>query len=165
MRSFSLKSALAPFSRRRNELAVGAIAGLVGGIAYLVEMKWDLSAFNYHTDDRLLLGGMLIKGEHSARILGTAMHLGNSVVFGVVYESLVYERLAGPGWLRGVAFASAENLALYSLLRFEEVHPAIQDGRLDSYWTAVAFAQGVLRHLAFGAMMGWVADRLRSRLA
>ncbi len=165
MRSFSLKSALAPFSRRRNELRMGASAGLAGGITYLIEMKWDLLAFDYNTDDRILLGGVLLKREPSERLLGTAIHLGNSVIVGVVYESLVQERLGGPGWLRGVAFASAENLGLYSLLRFENVHPAIRDGRLDSYWTAVACAQGVLRHLAFGATMGWMADRLRCRLA
>ncbi len=152
---------MAPFSSPRKRLTIGALSGLAGGFAYLLEMNADIRAFRYDADDRILLAGVVVKDPAAAKAAGTIIHLANSVAIGVIYETFVQERLRGPGWMRGVAFASSENLGLYALMKLERFHPAVKNGRLVSYWTKTAFLQGVLRHIAFGAVLGWSANRLR----
>ncbi len=163
MKNSRLKAALASLSHRRSDFAVGALSGLAGGFAYLAEMEADLRAFDYNADDRILLAGLIVKDSEAAKVAGTIIHLANSVVVGIVYETLVQQRLRGSGWTRGVMFASSENLGLYALMKLERYHPAIRDGRLASYWTKTAFLQGIMRHMAFGAALGWTADRLQRR--
>ena len=56
-----------------------------------------------------------------------------------------------------------ENAVLYPVTRFEDIHPAIRSGLVDRYYTWPAFWQSVPRHIAFGAVLGVLYDRLRRR--
>lgn len=143
-------------------IVAGAVAGLAGGAAYLVAVEADIALTRNNADDLELLGGLVSKDRDQARRIGLLMHLGNSAVMGIAYGTVGRKLLPGPGWARGLAFASIENAALYPLALLEDVHPAIREGRIARYWTGTAFAQGVVRHMAFGAVMGGVFDRVRA---
>lgn len=129
-------------------------SGLVAGLMYLVAQAIDLKIARNRVDDRILLGGVAPVSESTARILGTGIHLTNSVLASAVFSSLVQARLAGPNWWRGFVFASVVNLLLYPLVLLEDFHPAIRNGRLDSYQSRTAFLQGVWRHLWLGIVLG-----------
>ncbi|MGC4106127.1 MAG: hypothetical protein QM753_07195 [Thermomicrobiales bacterium] len=144
-----------------SSLLTGPLAGLAGGAAYLAVMRADLAVLGNNTDDLILLGGIFSRDPLTARRIGLLIHAGNSMAVGMVY-AIVAARLSGPGWMRGVAFATAENVALYPIMRLIDAHPAIREGRLDAYWMWTAFGQAVVRHIAFGAVMGGVFERLRT---
>jgi hypothetical protein len=50
---------------------------------------------------------------------------------------------------------------LYPITLFEDIHPAIRTGQVDRYFTWPAFWQSVPRHIAFGAVLGVLYERLR----
>lgn len=149
-----------PFTLPPQRLPAGAIAGIVAAGAYALEQDIDMRMFACPTDDRLLLGRLVVRDNGAARTIGLGMHLTNGVVAGVAYTLVAEPILPGPPVVKGLAFAMAETIALYPLAVFGGVHPAIKDGTLPSYLTPTAFVQQVLRHLAFGATLGPVAARL-----
>ena len=146
----------------KGTIVAGAFAGLAGGVAYLVTMEGDLAITDNDADDLVLLGGLFARNRAKACQLGLLMHLGNSVVAGVVYGTVGRNLLPGADWVRGTTFATIENAVLYPLVLLEDSHPAIRDGRLARYWTWPSFMQGVVRHIAFGAVMGAVFERVRA---
>ena len=68
--------------------------------------------------------------------------------------------MPGPAWLKGVIFANVENVILYPITLFEDIHPAIRTGQVDRYFTWPAFWQSVPRHIAYGAVLGVLYERL-----
>lgn len=144
-------------------IITGSIAGVSAGIAYAIEQEIDLRVFGHNTDDFTLLGRMITSDGHLIRPLGLAMHLGNGAAVGAAYALVVHDRLPGPPIARSLAFLMVETVALYPLAVFEQYHPAIREGRLDSYLTPTGFAQQVLRHVAFGAVLGPLTARLLRR--
>jgi hypothetical protein len=50
---------------------------------------------------------------------------------------------------------------LYPVTRFEDIHPAIRTGQVDRYYNWPAFSQSVPRHIAFGALLCVLYDRMR----
>lgn len=132
------------------------ISGLLAGTAYLLSQAVDLKVTGNKVDDRILLGGIAPLTVTKSKLLGAAMHLGASIAASVFYVRLAKGWISGPGWWRGVVFASVENALLYPWLLLEDFHPAIRDGRLDSYLNWTAFLQGVWRHVWFGAVLGAV---------
>jgi hypothetical protein len=84
----------------------------------------------------------------------------NSVALALLYARLE-PRLRGQPWRRGVLFANVENLALYPITVFEDLHPAVRSGEIDRYANWPAFWQSVPRHIAYGAVLGILYDRLR----
>lgn len=147
----------------RIDLPAATAAGVAAGLAYVAEMAIDLRAFGHNADDLRLLGGTLVRGGAAARGLGLLMHLGASVGLGVLYAAVARERLPGPPWLRGVIFANVENAVLYPLALLERHHPAIARGEIDRYWNATAFIQSIPRHVAYGAVLGALYERLPAR--
>lgn len=134
-------------------------AGLAAGVAYLGAMALDLALVRNRTNDLRLLAGMVPGGERRWPLLGSALHLVNSVALAAVYDSL-RERLPGSGWSRGLLFAQIENLVLYPLvLAIGRFHPAMKAGRLDSFAHPVPFIQEVVRHAAYGAVLGHLLER------
>ncbi len=149
--------------------AIGAIdpkaaivAGFVAGAAYLAVQAADLRLTGRNVDDRILLAGLFVRDPERAKPVGTAMHLANSLAFSGLYAA-VERKLPGPPWWKGVLFFNLENLALYPLLVFRRHHPSIRSGIIDDYWTWPAFLQSIPRHVAFGAVLGVVYDRLTRR--
>ena len=145
----------------QNELRAITCAGLAGGVAYLATMAVDLRLTGRNVDDLLFLGRPLVRDRRRARRLGLAVHAVNSLGLATVYARWGRARVTGPGWWRGILFATLENLTLYPLTALEHLHPGIREGDIDPYWTWPAFALSVPRHIAFGAALGAVYNHLR----
>ncbi len=142
----------------RDWRAVG-LAGAAAGAVFVAVLEADLRLTGNDVDDLVLLGRPFVRDRKRARLAGLTIHTVNSVVLAGVFASIA-DRLPGPCWLRGVIFANVENLALYPLLVFEDHHPAIREGVLDDYWTWSSFLQSIPRHVAYGAVLGAVYERL-----
>lgn len=138
------------------------LAGLAAGAAFVATLEADLRVTGNNVDDLIFLGRPLAGGPNLARPIGLVVHAANSVGFALLYARLE-ERLPGPPWWRGVLFFNIENLLLYPMLIFEDLHPAIRDGQLDRYWTWPSFLQSIPRHVAYGAVLGVAYARLRRR--
>jgi hypothetical protein len=147
----------------RRRILAGSIAGLAAAAAYAVEQKADLDAFDYNTDDFVLLGSMVPVDEELIRPLGMVMHFGNGAALGAVYALVAHDRLPGPPLARGLTFTMLETVGLYPMALLEGFHPGISEGRLPSYLTGQAFAQQVLRHFAYGVVLGPLTERLLHR--
>jgi hypothetical protein len=145
--------------RQQNAKAV-AVSGLAAGAAFVAVLEADLRLTGRNVDDLLILGRPFTEDPTKARAVGTAIHAVNSLVLASLYAALE-RRLPGPGWLKGVIFANVENVILYPITRFEDVHPAIRTGQVDRYFNWSAFWQSIPRHIAFGAVLGVLYDRLR----
>ena len=142
-----------------------APAGVAAAVAYLVEMAIDLDLVGHNADDLVFLGEPFVGRRHGwAKPVGATVNMVNRVNLALAYAVLGERRLPGPPWWRGVLVANLENVVLYPLtLLTDRRHPAVRGCRLDRYGTRPAFAQSVLRHVAYGAVLGAVYDRLRRR--
>jgi hypothetical protein len=139
---------------------VVAISGLAAGAAFVAVLETDLRLTGRNVDDLMILGRPFIEEPAKARALGGAIHAFNSVALASLY-SMLEQRIPGPAWLKGVIFANVENVILYPITLFEDIHPAIRSGQVDRYFTWPAFWQSIPRHIAYGAVLGVLYDRLR----
>ena len=137
-----------------------AVSGLAAGAAFVAVLEADLRLTGRNVDDLMILGRPFVTEPTKARVLGGAIHAVNSLALAGLYASLE-RRIPGPGWLKGIVFANVENALLYPVTRFEDIHPAIRTGLVDRYYNWPAFWQSVPRHIAFGAVLGVLYDRLR----
>lgn len=140
-----------------------AIAGFVGGAAYIATMEIDNRLAGVKADDLILLGRPMVKNSDRAKLAGIPIHFTNSIIFAGVYAALAHDRLPGPPWLRGVIFANVENTVLYPLSALENRHPAIKSGQIDRYWTLGAYLLSIPRHIAYGIAIGSLYERLRRK--
>jgi hypothetical protein len=145
---------------RELDLKVVAISGLAAGAAFVAVLETDLRLTGRHVDDLMVLGRPFAEEPAKARALGGVIHAVNSLALASLY-ALLERRMPGPAWLKGVIFANVENMILYPITLFEDIHPAIRTGQVDRYFTWPAFWQSVPRHIAFGAVLGLLYDRLR----
>lgn len=137
-----------------------AIAGsLAAGAAYLLAQAADIRALGVPTNDLRLLAGMVPGGEVRWRTLGTLMHFANSIAPGLAFTR-VRDRVPGTGWRQGLLFALAENTVLGPILFLtDRFHPAIRAGRLPRYITPRGLLQQVIRHIAYGIVLGATLGR------
>jgi hypothetical protein len=147
-------------SRELNSKAV-IISGLAAGTAFIAVLEVDVRLTVRNVDDLMILGRPFTKEPKQARALGGAIHAVNSLVLACLY-AVLERQIPGPPWLKGIIFANVENVILYPVTVFEDVHPAIRMGLVDRYFTWPAFWQSVPRHIAFGAVLGVLYDRLCS---
>ncbi|MCD6028525.1 MAG: hypothetical protein K0S78_699 [Thermomicrobiales bacterium] len=138
------------------------MSGLAAGAVFVAVLEADLRLTGRNVDDLTILGRPFVADARRARVVGGLIHAVNSVGLAGLY-ALVEPRLPGPPWWKGVLFANAENLILYPITVFEDHHPAVRDGLVDRYFTWPAFWQSVPRHVAYGAVLGVLYDRLRAR--
>jgi hypothetical protein len=136
------------------------ISGLAAGAAFVAVLETDLRLTGRNVDDLMVLGRPFTEEPAKARALGGAIHAFNSVALASLY-AMLERRVPGPAWLKGVIFANVENVILYPITLSEDVHPAIRTGQVDRYFTWPAFWQSVPRHIAYGAVLGVLYDRLR----
>jgi hypothetical protein len=143
------------------ELDAKAIAtsGLAAGAAFLAVLEADLRVTGRSVDDLTVLGRPFVADPKRARVVGGAIHAVNSVALAGLY-ALLERRIPGPPWLKGVIFANVENLILYPITVFEDLHPAVRDGLVDRYFNWPAFWQSVPRHVAYGAVLGILYGRM-----
>ena len=131
-----------------------ALAGALGAAAYLGEMAIDLRLIDCPTKDLMLLGRPFSASRRVWPLLGTAIHFFNGVALAQVYGA-VGGRLPGPPWLRGTVFTQIENSLFWGLVPLlDRYHPAIRSGELPKMNRPIPFAQQVLRHIAYGAVLG-----------
>ena len=138
------------------------VSGLAAGAAFVAVLEADLRLTGRKVDDLTILGRPFTEDPEKARAIGGAIHAVNSLALATLYAALE-PRLPGPTWWKGVVFANVENVVLYPITLFEEIHPAVRLGEVDRYFTWPAFWQSVPRHIAFGAVLGVLYDRLRSK--
>ncbi len=147
---------------QRRALKNGAIAGLAGGAAMAANILIDLPLTRGVANDFRLLGQVGPLRRHW-RITGPLIHMGNAVALGAVY-SVVEPYLKGNGSVRGMTFGMAENMGLWPLvLLLDHIHPAIQEGDLSRYGAPFPFTIEVIRHLSYGAALGYVYELLTKR--
>ena len=137
------------------------ISGLAAGAAFVAVLEADLRLTGRNVDDLMVLGRPFAEEPTKARAIGGAIHAVNSLALAGLY-AMLERRLPGPAWLKGVIFATVENLILYPITLFEDIHPAIRTGQVDRYFTWPAFWQSVPRHIAYGAVLGVLYERLRA---
>ena len=134
--------------------SMAARAGAIASVAYAMAMWADLRILRYPFNDFTLLGRPFSRKRALWLPMGAAIHGLNGTVIGLVY-ALVYPLLRGPGWLRGLIFAQAENLTLWPLmLVVDRFHPARREGQLAAAWSRTGFLVGTLRHAAYGVVLG-----------
>jgi hypothetical protein len=137
-----------------------SVSGLAAGAAFVAVLEADLRLTDRNVDDLMILGRPFFADPNKARAIGGAIHALNSLALAGLY-AMLERRIPGPAWLKGVVFANVENAILYPVTRFEDIHPAIRTGQVDRYYNWPAFWQSVPRHIAFGAVLGMLYDRMR----
>ena len=141
--------------------AAGIVAGLVAGVAFLVAMALDILLTRSRANDLRLLSGMVPGMGRFWPVLGTVMHMVNGAALGALYAHIEH-KFPGPGWVKGTVFALVENTLLWPIITvLDRVHPEIRSGRLPAFNRPVPFLQEVFRHVVYGAVLGWVYERLR----
>lgn len=146
----------------RRRLRDGATAGLAAGVAFALVMLLDMRLSGRKVNDFRLLGDAGPFRRYW-RVTGPSIHFVNSLNLGLVYAA-VEPLLRGPGWLRGLTFALAENTILWPVvLLLDRVHPAIRDGELEPFNGCYPFLIENLRHAAYGLTLGALYDRLARR--
>jgi hypothetical protein len=138
----------------------GAVAGALAATVWAVEQPLDKLVFGSRYDDVELLGKAVTRGD-GWYPAGLALHLNNGAAFGAVYANLA-PLLPIPPAARGPLIAVAEQVAMWPVAGLaDRFHPRRKqlpklagNGR--------AFAQGVWRHLLFGAVLGELERRLNA---
>jgi hypothetical protein len=135
--------------------ARAALAGAVAAGAWaLAEPSLRRITGGYHSQERMVGGIVAPRGRWKAA--GVGIHLVNGALFGVAFERLGMARAA-----QGVLAAEAENVLLWPLTGvLDRLHPDVRSGA----WPPLArnphaFAQEVLGHAVFGALLGALAPR------
>jgi hypothetical protein len=151
------------FGRKRSTLAPdptldpgrAAYAGAVAAIAYLLAMYADMAITRSPSDDLLMLGRPFTVNRCRARIIGLPLHVGFGAFVGLIYAGYGHCRLRGPNWLRGATMMAIENTVLWpTAIVADRAHPSMVSGELPKLNTAVPFAQQLVRHAAFGLVLG-----------
>ncbi len=138
----------------------GAVCGAVAAAIWALEQPLDKALFDCAYDDVELLGKAVARGE-AWYPAGLAMHMGNGALFGAAYANLA-PLLPVPGPVRGPALAVAQQCAFWPLGRVSDRwHPARKE-LVVLAGNRRAFAQGVVRHLLFGLVLGELERRVNA---
>lgn len=134
----------------KNNLVRGVIGGLVGTILFTLLGQFMAPKIIGQPMDVAKLLEPMLGGSYQ---LGVAVHfLIGVVVFPLAYLVIGFERLPGPGWLRGALF-----LILLYLIAMVVVMPVLGYGFFfDSPPKAMA---ALMSHLVFGLAMGAIIGR------
>jgi len=140
----------------------GALAGAVAAAVWALQQPVDKRVFGCAFDDVELLGKAVTRGPHW-RAAGTAMHIANGALFGVLYARLAPRAARVPPWARGGAAALGEHMLSWPATAItDRFHPARHE--LPAlHGSRRAFAQATWRHLLFGATLGELAHALEVR--
>jgi hypothetical protein len=139
-------------------LARGAAAGAAGAALWGAIEPLLKRVFGTSYSDVRLLGATVTRGR-AWPLVGLGIHVANGALFG-----LLWARLGGGGWKRGVVAAQLENLALWGpgMALVDRYHPDRRSGVMPPLlWNARVFSQEVVTHAIFGAVLGLLSDRRR----
>jgi len=142
-----------PFDLRR-----ALVAGLAGSAAYLAEQFVDLKLIPFPGDDLKMLGMVTTRADPAWRVAGVVTHFANGTALGVTYALVARNKLPGSPLVKGLLLGQIENSLLWPIvgLVIDRYHPAMREGLLPPFNTRAYFAQAVLRHLAYGAVLGGI---------
>jgi hypothetical protein len=130
----------------------------VAACVWALAQPLDKALFDSAYDDIELLGKALTRGP-GWYPAGLALHVANGAVAGAVYAN-VAPWLPVPTFLRGPAVSLLEHGASWPLVSLSNrVHPA-RDALVDLGGNRRAFAQGAVRHLLFGVVLGELERRV-----
>jgi len=138
----------------------GALCGVVAAAVWALEQPLDKLLLKSRYDDIELLGKAVTRGNawYGA---GLAMHLSNGALFGAVYAN-VAPLLPLPRMVRGPVAAMGEHVGLWPLTSLvDRWHPA-RKALPTLAGDRRAFAQGAIRHLVFGIVLGELERRLNA---
>jgi hypothetical protein len=131
------------------------VSGLAAGGAFLATTWADSKLSSHPFNDLKLIGQMFTTKTPLWKVLGTAGHFGFSIVVALLYARYFYKRLPGPPWLRGITFLQIENTLLYPVGPIvDRIHAGMRAGDLPPMLNWKTFKGQVLRHVAFGAVLG-----------
>jgi hypothetical protein len=132
----------------------GAVAGMVAAAAWAAAEPTLQRAFRTPYSDVRLLGRAVTR-DRAWPAVGTAIHLANGAVFG-----LVWERLGGGGWKRGLLAAQLENLAFWpGMALVDRYHPDRRAGELPPLLpNKRVFGYEVATHALFGVVLGLLSS-------
>jgi hypothetical protein len=143
--------------RKPSDMALdGLFAGLIGGVAMAAYLLlWGLAAGR--APGALL--GMFDPGAHGQALAGALTHLAIAAVYGIVFGLLRWlsRRAAGtvPAWLIGAAYGLSLLIVAQRLVLPARGSPLAEI-------PALHFA---IAHLVYGAVLGWLSERLASGAA
>ncbi len=147
-------TAAAATSRRRS-----AIAGAGAALVWALQEPLDQRLFRCDYSDVAVLGKAVTRGP-GWRVVGTAIHVANGALFGLVFHEARRRTSAGPRRL-ALAMALGEHASLYPLCYFiDRRHPARGEPGVPPLLTNPrAFVQATWRHALFGLALGRLAPR------
>jgi hypothetical protein len=129
-------------------------------------MEGDMSLTgNRFSDVRFIQGlfGRKAAGEKRFLLLAWLLHLLNGVALAELYAALFKRFLPGPDWLKGALFAELFISGAWALTPLaDKYHPLIQNGELPRLATGRSFLQNLVRHLAFGLVLGMLYHEART---
>ena len=133
------------------------IGGLAAGTAYLAAMWADNRLSSQRFNDLKLVGQVFTTRAPAWVIQGLLVHYGFSVVIALLYSSWGARRMPGPPWLKGVVFMQLENAILYpGAALVMPIHAGVKSGQVPSLFERKVIQGQVLRHVAFGLVLGVV---------
>jgi hypothetical protein len=137
----------------RRSAAAGAIAATAWGLAEPLDQR----LFRCDYSDVALLGKAITRSS-SWRFVGFAIHAGNGALFGLAYEGIRRGTSADARRL-ALVLALVEHVGLWPLnYVVDRYHPARgEEGVPPLLRNPRAFAQGTVRHVVFGALLGRLA--------
>jgi hypothetical protein len=134
------------------------VCGAVAAGVWALAQPLDKALFDSAYDDVEFLGKALTRGR-GWYPAGLALHLFNGALFGALYAN-VAPWLPMPSFTRGPAVSLLEHCAGWPLTSLgDRVHPA-SDELVALNGNRRAFAQGAVRHLLFGAVLGELERRV-----
>jgi len=130
-------------------------AGIAGGTAYLGTMWLDNRLSSHEFNDLKLVGQIFTTRRPWLMVQGLLGHYFVSIVVALFYSRFIYHRVPGPGVLKGILFLNAENISFYpGALLVDRLHAGIRSGQLPPLLNMKTFLGQVVRHIAFGAVLG-----------
>ncbi len=138
------------------------VAGSAAGAAYIVSQEIDNRLSGQNLDDLVLLGRPFVDDPGTAKLAGIPIHFVNSVAMAALFPA-VRRLLPGRPVVQGVTYALIENTMLYPVAVLENLHPAVRSGEVDRYFSLKAYLLSIPRHIAFGATLGLLYDRVAKR--
>lgn len=136
-----------------------AIVGIAATVVYSIFMEGDKFLIGNHFNDVQFIDG-LIEGQKRTRkgkLFSWGLHFLNGIALAELYAALFKRYIPGPNWLKGSIFGEAFIASAWGLTPLaDKYHPLIKDGELPRLATWTSFGQNLLRHLAFGLILGWL---------
>ncbi|HKP53029.1 MAG TPA: hypothetical protein VJ183_10285 [Chloroflexia bacterium] len=144
---------------RETNINVGRalVASVAAGTGYLASTWLDSKLSSHPFNDLKLVGQIFTTKSPLWQMQGVVGHYGFSVIVAFTYAAWFYRSLPGPPWLRGLIFLQIENTSLYPLglaIGVDRLHAGIKRGQLPPLANMKTFKGQVVRHVAFGLMLG-----------